>query len=113
MRKLITFVFIAILLLLNLNFIRGSLQSYVKLSEINEEQHRVKEFELKNSQLKQELQDRESLYFIEQEARNRLGFSKPGETTIVVESSKIEELAKKENERQKTNLQSWLELIKH
>lgn len=99
-------------MILNLNFIKGSYQSYDKLSEINQEQEKVKELQLKNSDLKQELQSRDSIYFIEQEARNRLGFSKPGETTIVIESNQIENASREEVEKQKSNLQSWLDLVR-
>ena len=111
MRKLITFVFIGILLLLNLNFIRGSYQSFQKLSEVNKEQSKVKDLEAENAGLKQELQQRNSTYFIEQEARNRLSYIRPGETNIMIESSEIGKAAKEKNQKQKTNLQSWLELV--
>jgi cell division protein FtsB len=112
MRKFITLIIIGILLLLNLNFIQGSYQSFQKLSEINDEHLKVKELEAKNTELKEELKDHDSTYFIEQEARNRLGFSRPGETTIVIESSEITEAAHENIEKQKSNLQSWLELVK-
>jgi hypothetical protein len=68
---------IAVLLLINFNLTRGSYESYQKLTEINKEQLKVKDLELKNSELQKEFQRRESVYFIEQEARNRLGFSRP------------------------------------
>ena|SRR3990167_10804347 len=111
MRKLITLVFVGILLTLNLNFIRGSYQSFQKLSEINREQEKVKGLEVKNSDLKLELQKRDSTYFIEQEARNRLGYSRPGETNIIIESSEIGLSTQDKQEKQKTNLQSWLDLV--
>ncbi len=111
MRKLITFVFIGVLVLLNLNFIQGSYQSFQKLAEVNKEQSKVKELETKNSDLKQELQQRDSTYFIEQEARNRLGYTRSGETTIVIESSEIGVADKEKEQKQKTNLQSWLDLV--
>src|SRR3990172_956603 len=109
MRKLITFVLIGILLLLNLDFIRGSYQSFQKLSEINKEQSKVKDLQVKNSNLKRELQERDSTYFIEQEARNRLGYSRPGETNIIVESSEIRQASQEKQTKQKSNLQSWLD----
>ena len=111
MRKLITFVVIGVLILLNLNFIQGSYQSFQKLVEVNKEQSKVKDLQAKNSDLKQELQKRDSTYFIEQEARNRLGYTRSGETTIVIESSEIGAENKEKEQKQKTNLQSWLDLV--
>jgi cell division protein FtsB len=111
MRKFLTLVFIGILLLLNYNFIQGSYSSFQKLSEINQEQVKVEELEFKNAQLKEELKSRDSTYFLEQEARDRLGYARPGETTIVVDSSEIAVAGQKSVEKQKSNLQSWLDLV--
>lgn len=113
MRRILTFGFIGILLILNINLVKGSYGSYQKLEEIGQEQEKVKELEVKNQDLKGELQNRDSIYFIEQEARNRLGFSRPGETMIVLESSAINEAAKQSQKKQQSNLQSWLELVRH
>ena len=93
MRKFLTLAFIGLLLLLNLNFIQGSFGSFEKLSEISGEQLKVKDLEAKNGELRKELQNRNSTYFIEQEARNRLGYTRPGETSIVIESSDISQAA--------------------
>lgn len=112
MRKLLTLIFIGVLILLNLNFIQGSFQSFQKLAEINQEQLKVDDLAVKNSELKKELQNRDSTYFIEQEARNRLGYIKPGETAIIIESSEIGEAARRKQKEQKTNLQSWFDLIR-
>lgn len=113
MRKFLTLGFVGILLLLNVNFIQGSFQSYQKLSEINKEQLKVDELQFKNEQLKAELKNRDSTYFIEQEARNRLGFNRPGETTIVIESSEISQAAREKQEKQKNNLENWLDLVRN
>ncbi len=112
MRKFLTFVVIGILIILNLNFIQGSYQSFSKLSEISEEQSKVRDLEVKNSNLKQELEERNSTYFIEQEARNRLGYSRVGETSILVESSDIRKAAQEAQKKQKSNLESWLDLVR-
>lgn len=111
MRKLITLIFVGFLLLLNLNFVRGSYQSYEKLSEINKEDSKVTDLEEKSIELKKELQSRDSTYFIEQEARNRLGYTRPGETIIVIESSEIAKAGQESEREQKSNLKDWLKLV--
>lgn len=113
MRKLLTLIFIAILVLLNINFIKGSYQAYLKLTEISKEESKVDELEAKNLELKKELQNHDTVYFIEQEARNRLGYGKQGETTIVIESSEIGQAAREKQKQQRSNLQSWFAFISY
>lgn len=112
MRKFLTLTFIGFLLILNLNFVQGSFNSYQKLSEISKEQVKVKDLEEKNSDLKRELELRNSTYFIEQEARNRLGYSRAGETSIIIEGSVIKQAGDKRQEEQRNNIESWLDLIR-
>ena len=59
----------------------------------------------KNKELEKELEDRKSKKFVEEEARNKLGLSKPGETIFVV-GIESKELAGK-SERVDENLNNW------
>ena len=112
MRKVLTFAVIAALLLINYNLIKASFETSQKLSEIGKEEAAVRELEEKNKKLKEELENRSSDYFVEQEARNRLGYGREGETSIVIESSEIEKAAAEQIAQQKSNIQKWIDLVR-
>jgi len=111
MRKLISLVVIGLLLIINFNLLKSSYESANKLEQLSKEEEKVKELEQTNKSLKEELEKRNSPFFVEQEARNRLGYSKPGESIVVVEDSVINETRKQESANQ-SNLQKWLELLR-
>ncbi len=112
MRKVLSLSIIAALLLLNFNLLKSSFETSQKLSELGQEEAVVKNLQTKNNQLKNELSEHSSDYFVEQEARNRLGYGRAGETSIVVESSEIEKAAAEKVKEQKSNMQMWLDLVK-
>jgi len=83
----------------------------MKLGSVSQEEEKVRELEKINLNLKEELKRRDSSLFIEQEARNRLGLGKPGETAIIVEEAGISK-AQKQDQQAKTNFQKWVELFR-
>lgn len=112
MRKLLTFLIVTILIILNISLIKGSYQSSEKLAEISQQEAKVQELEAKNKTLRTELEKRNSPYYIESEARDRLNFGRSGETTIVVEDQVlIPSGSEKKSSDNKSNLEKWFDLI--
>jgi cell division protein FtsB len=111
MRKLISLIIIALLLIVNFNLIQSIFSSSEKLSEVNKIEDRVKDLEDENKKLKATLEERDSNFYIEKEARNKLGFGKEGETTIVVSQNLLEQEKVSKNLTGKSNFEKWLELI--
>lgn len=112
MRKLLTFIVMFFLLALIVNSVRASLESYQKLHELSSGKDQLDKLKVKNSELKQELTEKQSDFFVEQEARNRLGLEKTGETIIVLQDEKIGASVKAVDQKEKSNLQKWLDLLK-
>lgn len=113
MRRIISLIFIGLLVVINFNLIRNSLDSSEKLEEINREQEQVKEVEKQNQQLRIELKKRESAFFIEQEARDKLDYGKSGETAIILEEQYLSEGKEENPAKSESNFQKWLNLIRN
>jgi cell division protein DivIC len=111
MRKLISLVVIGFLILANYNLLKSSYESHIKLSQISQEEEKVKDLEEVNLSLREELKKRDSTSFIEQEARNRLGLGKPGESAILVEGNPINQ-SNSPQTVEKPNFQKWVDLLK-
>lgn len=114
-RKKLTIILI-IFLLLALFYglgkqIYSSLQSSKRL-EIEIEA--VDKLQKKNTQLKKKFQEVQTPQFIEREARDKLNFSRPNETVIIIPEEEIEKVlnAQKGVEEIKLpNWQGWLRLF--
>lgn len=114
MRKIVTFIVIAVLLAVNFNLLKGSYESAQKLKEVSAQEDKVKALENKNLFLKDQLKETDSGFYIEQQARDKLGFSKTGETTVIVENQAISFVEDTQKvEKNKSNLEKWVELIKN
>lgn len=114
MRKIITFILIGILAIFNFNLIKGSFESSQKLTQISAEQGKIKSLQVQNLSLKNQLKETDTSFYIEEQARNKLGYSKVGETTVVVADQNLE-TARSSNRTNspKSNWQAWLDLIKN
>ncbi|HSX57813.1 MAG TPA: hypothetical protein VLE47_00890 [Candidatus Saccharimonadales bacterium] len=112
MRKIISLITIAALVLINFNLLKASFETSQKLSGLNVEEAKVKDLQTKNDQLSKELAKESSDYFIEQEARNLLGYGRAGETSIVMESSEIKKQTEQKSTPEKSNLEKWVDLVK-
>jgi len=113
MRKIVSLIIIGVLLVLNFNLVQDSLSSSQKLSEVSKVEDRIKNLEAENQELKSELTFRDSSFFVEKEARDKLGFGKPGETTIVVANQLINQTKQDAEEKNKSNLAKWFDLIRN
>lgn len=69
---------------------------------------RVYRLEVKNKELKNRLLEIKSLQFIEEQARNKLGLVKPGETVIIIPDSKIKEILGSTESAKEAMLPNWL-----
>lgn len=61
----------------------GAYQSYQNAGRLIEVETDLKKAQEENDRLKAELEYKSSGYFIEKEARERLGLAKPGETVVI------------------------------
>lgn len=112
MRKLLTFIIAGFLLVLIFNSVKASFESYQKLEELGGGKDQLNNLQVKNKQLKQELTNKQTDFFVEQEARNRLGLQKTGDTIIILQDQSSNSIEKKVNQTQESNLQKWLKLLK-
>lgn len=108
------------LLLSGLIFVTHSTFSLYTLAKrgdrVGEEKLRLKELEKEQEVLKKQLSDTYTTFFIEEEARNKLGLVKPGETIVYLEknaseAAKRESQSQKVTESRKTVLQQWWEVF--
>lgn len=111
--RLIIILVIALIFAYNLvSQIASSLKSGDKLTQAQTE---LQNLETKNVQLQAQLQQANSPQFVEQQARDKLGLAKPGETIVVIPSDKISqvlgETAKTAQEVRLPNWQGWLKLF--
>lgn len=68
----------------------------------------VFKLEAKNKELKKKLTQIESPLFIEEQARNKLGLSKPGETIVIIPDQKLRSVLGASNSAQQIRLPNWL-----
>lgn len=88
-KKIIQGVIILLILMIVYNLssqIMDALKSSERLSKAADA---VYQLEAKNRELKKKLAQVSSYEFIETEARNKLGFSKPGETVVIIPDDKL------------------------
>ncbi len=111
MRKLVSVLIIGFLIIINFNLIQGSLTSSQKLSGVNKIEDKIEDLEKENKSLRAELEKANSSFYVEKEARDKLGFGKLGETTIVVAEQLKDQGADVSEEKNKSNLEKWFELI--
>lgn len=88
-KKLTYGLVIVIVLVIAYNLLRQitqALKSGERLSEATEELYKLQN---KNQELKKKLPQIQSLDFIEQQARDKLGLSKKGETVVIIPEDKL------------------------
>lgn len=88
-KKIILGVIILLVLMVVYNIstqIMDALKSSERLSQAADA---VYQLEAKNRELKKKLAQVKSYEFVETEARNKLGYSKPGETVVIIPDDKL------------------------
>lgn len=92
MRKRVFVFLITILgIYLGFNLVRGAWESYQNAGRLLEAEERLKRAQEENQKLKDDMVFKSSPYFVEKEARDRLGLAKSGETVIITPPPKREE----------------------
>lgn len=89
----------------------SSLQTGERLEVEIEEVDRLQK---RNAQLKKRLEEVQTPQFIEEAARNKLNFSRPNETVIIIPQEEIDKVLnaeKKVEEIKLPNWQAWLRLF--
>lgn len=91
--SLIYFIFLLFGLYLTLNLSQSILSLTEKNKEVEQANDKVETELVKNSELISELSQARSPKYIERQAREKLGMSRPGETAVVVPQEIVTELA--------------------
>ena len=85
--------------------ITNALKSSDRLSDQAEV---VFQMEAKNRELKKKLSQIQSKEFIEQQARNKLGLGKPGETLVIIPEEKLQQVLGASQAAQPKRVANWL-----
>lgn len=107
-RKFIIGVIIIIVLVIAYNIsiqITDALKSGDRLSQAAET---VFKLEAKNRELKKQLLTVQSPEFIEEQARNKLGLGKSGETIVIIPEEKLKSVLGTSQSAQEKRLPNWL-----
>lgn len=117
-RKKIVFI-IFFIIIFGLFYALGS-QIYDSLrsgDRLNQETKKLVNLQKRNMELKNKLSEVQSVGFIEEEARNKLGLAREGETVVIISQKEIDKVLgveKKQVEEPKIpNWQGWLKLFWH
>ena len=88
-KKIVLGSIILVVLVIAYNLIIQIMASTKSGERLSEAANVVYKLEIKNKQLKDKLSQIQSPQFIEQEARNKLGLAKKGETLVVIPEEKL------------------------
>lgn len=88
-RKIALGLIILVILFVVYNIINQIIEATRSGERLSEAADVVYKLEAKNKQLKRKLSQIQSTDFIEEEIRNKLGFSKKGETVVVIPEEKL------------------------
>lgn len=108
--SLIVFLLVALLIAYHLVFqIKEAVRSGERLGEAAQKLH---ELETRNRELKNKLSEIKSERFIEQQARDKLGLAKEGETVVIIPEEKIQQVLGASEGNSKERLPNWLGWLK-
>lgn len=109
-RKIVLLAVTAVVLFIGYNFVNRiylALKAGDRLTVALNSLHQV---EIKNKELKEQLKQAASLDFVERQARDKLNYTREGETVVVIPQSKIEQvlgIAKQVEQRLPNPLGWW------
>ena len=93
MVKKITFgIIILIVIVVAYNLINQIISTLSVSDRLGQALESVHQAEIKNKELKKKLSEIKSPEFIEEQARDKLGLAKPGETVVIIPDEKIKEI---------------------
>lgn len=105
--RVVRLVIIGVSAILVVNLSRSIWDLWRRRDILGERQAVLKRLEDENIRLKGELIYSESPFFVEQEARNRLGLGREGEAVILMPNDKFQMTNEKTEEKTVVNLPNW------
>lgn len=110
-RKIAVGVIIVIILLVAYNLIVQITDAVRSGERLSQAADKVYQLEKKNKELRQKLLQIGSSEFIEEQARNKLGLAKTGETVVIIPDEKIKQILGA-TESAQVRLPNWLGWLK-
>lgn len=108
--SLVFFILISLVIAYNLlKQIAETLDSSKRLGRVVDE---IKKLEVKNKELKKTLEEIKSPEFVEEQARNKLGLVKPGETMVIISDVKLKQILESSASANENRLPNWLGWLK-
>lgn len=92
---------------LGFNLVRGAWESYQNAGRLLEAENRLKKAQEENQRLKDDLVFKSSPYFVEKEARDKLGLAKKGETVVITPAPDRKEEEQKSPYKDLTIQEQW------
>lgn len=114
LKKILIAAGVLILLLVIYNLINGIFGAFKSGDRLNQALEQLNKLEAENKQLKQQYTQVQTNSFIEQQARDKLLYAKPGETVVVIPESKLDAvlgISAKKDEVRLPNPLGWLKLF--
>lgn len=114
MKKIVTFLIFIVFLFLAYGLIHQIWSAFQAEKRLSSEFEKLSGLQVKNQELKKMLSQAKSVDFLEQQARDKLGLSKEGETVFIIPQDKIDKvlgLSQKIEELRLPNWQGWLKLF--
>lgn len=105
--RIIRFIIIVVSMVLVVNLSRSIWDLWRRRDYLGERQSALKRVEAEHSRLQKELEYAQSDEFIEQEARNRLGLGREGETVVLLPKSQIPNPNDQTRGEKEENLPNW------
>src|SRR3989344_433824 len=108
LRKVIIGAIIAIVLVIAFNLVTQIINTIKSGDRLSVQAEIVYSLEAKNRELKKKLTQIQSPQFIEEQARDKLGLSKAGETIVVIPEEKLKQILGASNSAQIIRFPNWL-----
>ena len=110
-RKVVRIVILIIFVTMGIGIIRSVYTLSQKKGIIAERQQVLRELSDKNKKLQEDLRQATSPAFIEQAARDKLGLVKEGETVVIMDKTKVENITDNGNPRELPSWKQWWQLF--
>lgn len=108
LRKIVIIASILLVLIIAYNLLKQIIDAVRSGDRLSSQAESVYKLEAKNRQLKKKLSDIQSPQFIEEEARNKLGMGKPGETVIIIPEETLKLMLESSSSAQPVRLPNYI-----
>lgn len=109
--RLVRVAVLVILLIIGIGIIRSVYSLSQKRGIVTQRQQVLSRLIAKNKQLQEELKEATSPAFVEQQARDKLGLVREGETVVIMDKSQNSELRPQENLKELPSWKQWWRLF--